>query len=299
MKRSSFIRYSGISLASLALFGYRGIAASSTDPAYQIRMLSDDMGIFTEKGGTILFFLNKEGIILVDSQFPDTAQHLVDELAKKTENAYRLLINTHHHRDHTAGNLIFKNKVTHLLAHANSKANQVTVAIQQKTEDQQFYPDQTFTDTWREKIGNETVSLKYFGAAHTNGDSIVHFEKAGIVHLGDLVFNKRHPFVDRAAGASMQNWITVLEKTAGEFSRKTKYVCGHAASGYDVVIKKEDLLAFRDYLGNVLTFTEAAIKAGKSKEEIIKALAIPGSPEWQGDGIERPLAAAYDELNSK
>ena len=77
------------------------------------------------------------------------------------------------------------------------------------------------------------------------------------------------------------------------------YISGHAGTGYDTILKKEDVLLFRDYLGNVLKFTDAALKAGKTKEEILKATEIPGSPEWKGDGIERPLAAAIEELTSK
>ena len=63
--------------------------------------------------------------------------------------------------------------------------------------------------------------------------------------------------------------------------------------------KADDLKAFRDYLGNVLRFTESEIRLGKSKEEILKAKEIPGSPEWKGSGIERPLGAAYTELTVK
>ena len=66
-----------------------------------------------------------------------------------------------------------------------------------------------------------------------------------------------------------------------------------------MLLKADDLKAFGDYLGNVLKFTEAEIKAGKTKEEILKATEIPGSPEWKGSGIERPLTAAYTELTDK
>jgi len=62
------------------------------------------------------------------------------------------------------------------------------------------------------------------------------------------------------------------------------------------MLKKADVLAFRDYLKNVISYVSAQITAGKTKEEILKATEIPGSPEWKGDGIERPLGAAYDEL---
>lgn len=299
MQRRSFLRNTGLTLASLAILNKDSLASFLADPAWKIKMLTDDIGIFTEKGGTIAFFLSKDGPVVVDAQFPDSAQHLIDELKKKTENPFRLLINTHHHGDHTAGNIAFKDLVPHVLAHANSKTNQQNAAVKQKTEDKQLYPDQTYTDKWCEKIGKEEICLHYFGAGHTDGDSLVHFKKADIVHMGDLVFNRRHPFIDKTAGASIDNWIKLLDKATSTFSKKTQYICGHAAEGYDVLIKADDLKAFGEYLGNVLKFTEAEIKSGKTKEEILKATEIPGSPEWKGGGIERPLTAAFIELTSK
>lgn len=299
MQRRSFLRNTGLSLAGLSLLNKSALASFLTDPAWNMKMLTKDIGIFTEKGGTIAFYLSNEGAVVVDTQFPDSAQHLIDELKKKNERPFRLVINTHHHGDHTAGNIAFKDLVPHILAHANSKANQQNAAIKQKSEGKQLYPDQTYTDTWCEKIGKEEICLHYFGAGHTNGDSLVHFKKANIVHLGDLVFNRRHPYVDKNAGAHMGNWIKVLDKAISTFSKKTKYVCGHAGDGYDIQLQPDDLKAFGDYLGHVLKFTESEIKAGKTKEEILKATEIPGSPEWKGSGIERPLAAAHEELTSK
>ena len=93
--------------------------------------------------------------------------------------------------------------------------------------------------------------------------------------------------------------MLLLEKATKTFSKKTTYVCGHAGTGYDVVVKSSDLLAFRDYLGNLLKFTDAELRAGKTRAEIIKAVTIPGSQEWTGDGIERPLTAAYAELTAE
>ncbi|MBK7123122.1 MAG: MBL fold metallo-hydrolase [Chitinophagaceae bacterium] len=299
MQRRSFLRNSGLTLAALALFNKESLAAFLNDPAWKIKMLTDDIGIFTEKGGTIAFYLSREGAVVVDSQFPDSVQHLIDELKKKSEKPFRLLINTHHHGDHTGGNIVFKDLVPHVLAHANSKINQQQSAIKQKTEDKQLYPDQTYTDTWCEKIGKEKICLHHFGAGHTNGDSFIHFTRANIVHVGDLVFNRRHPYVDKSAGADIASWIKVLDKAVKTFSKKTTFICGHACQGFDVLLKADDLKAFGEYLGNVLKFTEAGIKAGKTKEEILKATEIPGSPEWKGNGIERPLDAAYTELTVK
>jgi len=299
MKRSAFLKNSGLLLGALAVFSNKTIAQLLADPTWKITMLTDDIGMFSEKGGTILFMISNDGIVVVDSQFPDTAPHLIDELKKKSEQPFRLLINTHHHGDHSSGNIAFKGMVQHVLAHENSKANQERVAKEKKNEEKQLYPDQVYTTTWCEKIGKEEICLHYFGAGHTNGDSLVEFKKANIVHLGDLMFNRRHPFIDKSAGASISNWITLLDKTYDTFNKKTRFVCGHAATGYDVIVHRDDLKLFGDYLGKVLQFVDGEIKAGKTKEEILKASSIPGVTEWKGDGIDRPLAAAYTELTSK
>jgi len=301
MQRRSFLRNTGLTLASLAVFNKDSLASFLADPAWKIKMLTDDIGIFTEKGGTILFMITRKGMVVVDSQFPDTAPHLIEELKKKSEKPFKYLINTHHHGDHTSGNIAFKDLVEHVVAHENSRANQLKVAADQKTDPAKFLaPDITYgADGWKEKVAKETIHTYYFGAGHTNGDSLVHFEKDNIVHLGDLLFNRRHPYVDKTAGANIANWIVVLDKAIATFDKSTQYVCGHSGDGYDILCKADDLKAFGDYLGNVLKFTEAEIRAGKSKDEIIKAKEIPGSPEWKGGGIERPLSAAYTELTVK
>jgi cyclase len=298
MHRRSFMRNASLAFGALTLTQQQLLTGLFDDP-WKITMLRNDVGIFTEKGGTIAFLLNKKGIIVVDSQFPEQSQHLIDELKKKTEQPFKLLINTHHHGDHSGGNISFKGIAEHVLAHENSKKNQETVAKAQKTEDKQLFPDRTYTDTWCEKIDKEKVCLYHFGAGHTNGDSFIHFEQANIVHCGDLVFNRRHPYVDRGAGANIKSWIEVLNKAIAKFDKNTIYVFGHSGTGYEITGKTDDLHKFRDYLGNVLKFTESEIKAGKTKEEIVKATGIPGSDEWKGDGIQRPLGAAYDELTAK
>jgi cyclase len=298
MHRRTFVRNSALAIGALSLAQQDILKAWFEDP-WKITMLRNDVGIFTERGGTIAFLLSKKGIAVVDTQFPEQSQHLINELKKKTDKPFKLLINTHHHGDHSSGNISFKGIAEHVLAHANSKINQENSAKQNKNEDKQLYPDQTYTDTWCQKVGKETICLHYFGAGHTNGDSLVHFERANIVHLGDLLFNRRHPNVDRGAGANMKSWMQVLDKALAKFDNQTLYVFGHAGAGYEVTGKADDLRAFRDYLGNVLKYTDEQIKTGKTKEEILKATGIPGSDQWKGDGINRPLQAAYEELTVK
>ena len=298
MKRKQFIQASSLTLGALAFANTKSLAWFLDDP-WKIKMLRNDIGIFTEKGGTIGFMLSKKGIVVVDAEFPEQAQHLIAELKKRSEKPFKLLINTHHHGDHTSGNIAFKDVVPHVLAHANSKINQQNVAIKNKTEDKQLYPDKTFTDTWSDKVAKEKISLYYFGAAHTNGDAIIHFEHANIAHMGDLVFNRRYAFIDRSAGANIKSWIAVLDKTLAKFDNDTLFIFGHAFDPEKVTGNKEDLKAMQNYLSKLLEFVEGEIRSGKSKEEILKAKAIQGVPEWQGDGIERGLTAAYEELTEK
>ena len=298
MHRRQFIQNSALTVGALTLAQQNLLSSFFEDP-WKITMLRNNVGIFEEKGGTIAFLLSKKGIVVVDAQFPEQSKHLIDELKKKSEKSFKLLINTHHHGDHSAGNISFKGIVGNVVAHANSKINQENSAKQNKSEDKQLYPDLTYTDTWDKRVGKEKMRLHYFGAGHTNGDSFVHFEHANIVHCGDLVFNRRHPFVDRGAGANMKSWINVLEKALNKFDNETKYVFGHSGTGYEVTGKAADIKVFQDYLGNVLKFVEGEIKAGKTKEEILKATLIPGSEEFKSDGIQRPLQAAWEELTMK
>jgi len=188
--------------------------------------------------------------------------------------------------------------VKDVAAHENSLTNQKRVAVEKKNEDQQLYPNITYVDSQTFKVGKEQIKTYYFGAGHTNGDSIIHFQHANIAHMGDLVFNRRWAFIDRSAGASIKNWITALDKTLSTFDSETIFIFGHAFDPEKVTGNKEDLKAMQDYLTKLLDFVGKEIKAGKSKEDILKEKSIPGVSEWQGDGIERGLQAAYEEISA-
>ena len=299
MQRRSFIKNTTLTLGALALLSKSTLASFLADPTFNIKMITDTIGVFTEKGGTILFMVGKKGTVVVDSQFPDTAKHLIDELKKKSKKPIALLVNTHHHGDHSGGNIAFKGLAKNVIAHANSKINQQAAAVKNKNEDKQLYPDLTYDTTWSRKFKGEILTLHYFGAGHTNGDSFVHFEKANIVHVGDLVFNRRHPFVDRSAGANIGQWIKTLTDATNKFTDNTIYVCGHAATSYEIIISKADILLFIEYLDNVLKLTAQSIASGLTKADFLKIKEIPVSPQWKGDGISRPLEAAWDELTAQ
>lgn len=298
MQRRSFLRTTSLAAGVLALSFKDLLAAYIQQPAYKIKMLRGDISIFSERGGTIGFYPSKEGFVVVDSQFPDSAKHLIDELKKTSDTPCKLLINTHHHGDHTGGNISFKDIAEHVVGHENCLANYKRVAEQNKSVEKQLFQDITFGDSWKQKAGKERLRSYYFGPAHTNGDAIIHFEHANIAHMGDLLFNQMHPFIDRSAGASITNWIQVIQKTRSTFDKDTIFIFGHAADPEKVTGNKEDLVAFEDYLQKLLAFVGGEIKSGKSRDEIIKIKEIPGL-SWKANGAERSITAAYDELTSK
>ncbi len=293
MQRRSFLQSSGLVLPLSAFPSWINLLSPSP---YEMKPLRRNVGIFSEKGGTIGWLIQPDSIVIVDSQFREQAGHLIDEIKKRPVAPVRYLINTHHHGDHTSGNIAFQGIAQHVLAHENSRINQMNSAKKNGNEAEQLYPDKIYTDRWQEKFGDETIDIQYWGPGHTNGDSIIHFQEANIVHCGDLMFNRRYPYIDKGAGARIDNWIEILQQLQTYFDNDTLFIFGHAAEGYQVTGNKDDLIAFADYLTALLEFVSSQIKAGKSKDEIMATTEIPGAPQWTGDGIQRSLSAALEEL---
>ncbi len=146
-------------------------------------------------------------------------------------------------------------------------------------------------------IGNEMVSAKYYGPAHTSGDVAMFFERANIVHMGDLMSHERNPRADRPAGASVRNWIPVLENIVKDHGNDTIYIFGHSKVGERGHRLAPGPLDLRNYLTAMIDYVQKGIAAGRSRDEIIKATAIPGFESWADAPVALP--AAYDELTSR
>ena len=199
--------------------------------------------------------------------------------------------------------IAFKGIAAKVVAHQTAAAHMRQPPGRQAPTADQLYPDTTFTETWREEVGDEWIRARHYGRAHTSGDAVITFERANVAHMGDLMFNQRHPVVDRAAGASLRNWMSVLERVPRDHANDTVYIFGHANTGLPLTGDRTDLAKFRDYLGGLLAFVESQIKAGKTREEIL-AMRDPlkgfetfgrfGAP-----GARDPLTCAYEELTTK
>jgi cyclase len=280
-------------------------AAAPVAPAptvTEFRPLRRGVGVFTGRGGTIGWLSNKDVLAVVDTQFPDTAAICLAGLPGRDGRMLDLVINTHHHGDHTGGNPVFKAAAKTIVAQANVPKLQYAAAEKSKTLDKQVYADTTFPDVWRRELGDEIVTARYHGTAHTSGDVTVTFEKANVVHLGDLVFNRMYPVVDRPAGASLHHWIIVLEEVVKTYPADAIYIFGHGNPKFGITGVRGDLLFLRDYISGVLAYVQKEIAAGKTKEQIVALDNLPGFADFHlplPNRLGGNLAVAYDELTEK
>jgi glyoxylase-like metal-dependent hydrolase (beta-lactamase superfamily II) len=306
ISRRRFLAVSSAS-AALAAVPFQRFALAQAPPASppvtKFEVIRRNVGYFTGRGGTIGWLSHKDALLVVDTQFPDTAKLCLDGLRTRAGRVPDIVFNTHHHGDHTGGNGVFRPVVKRIVAHARVPELQKRQAAQQSAPNAAppVVPDTTFDSTWSETLGDEQVRARHYGPAHTGGDAILVFERAQVVHLGDLLFHQMHPYIDRPSGASIQNWMKTLETIAKEMPAETIYIGGHAKPGEPVILARKDLLALRDYFDAALAHVQKGIKAGQSREEIASG-SLPGFEQYHSSPPRLTLAStlgvAYDELTA-
>ena len=307
LDRRTFLTTSSLAVAGVAasrapLFGQAPAGQPAAPPVTRFEELRRGVGMFLGSGGTIGYLVNSAGALAVDSQFMNTAAIAVEGLKQRAPKGIELLINTHHHGDHTGGNAAFRSAVKRIVAHDNCVAWHRKVSEQAKNADQQAFADTTFKDSWKSDFGDETVHARYEGPGHTSGDAVIFFEKANVVHGGDLLFRRVHPRVDGPAGASVMNWARILDRLAATHGNDTIFIFGH---GKDGIVRGSvtDVRYFRDYLRSAVEHTQKAIRAGQSKEEAAKVASLQGfedvgqvNPRISLAGV---IEATYDELSKR
>jgi glyoxylase-like metal-dependent hydrolase (beta-lactamase superfamily II) len=299
--RKEFLKASSLIAGGILLPGSNNFGKIFQQSAGNFKNLRDNLGIYTERGGTIGWYVSDDAVVVIDSQYLETAKNMLAGLQNKTSRKIDLLFNTHHHGDHTSGNMYLKDFAERIIAQENCKALQEKSYGGDATKPQ-AYPTATFKKEWTQEIGKETISAKFFGAAHTGGDSVVHFQKANVAHVGDLVFNRTYPFIDSNGGGSVANWIKVLESIINYYSKDTIFIFGHGITDEFVTGSMADVIAMKNYLSALYEFVSKEMKSGKSKEQIASAIEIPGFADLKErrEGMRKMnLEKTYDELSSK
>lgn len=273
-------RFLGASAAALAATPFANLPAVGRDARTNFLELRRGVGTFSARGGTIGWLINDGGALVVDSQFADTARTCVEGLGERDALPVDALVNSHHHADHTGGNGVFRDVATRIVAHRRVPELLRRVAEANPTAPAPTLPDTTFEDAWSMEIGDEVVRARHYGPAHTGGDCTIFFERADIVHMGDLVFNRAYPFIDRPGGASVAGWISLLDRVAAEHGAGTLYIFGHAREGYGVTGTRADILEQRDFLAAAFEHARRAVSAGQSREEATALETLPGFADF-------------------
>lgn len=303
-RRQFFVLSSGVltALPAARLLGRAQTPAAAPTWTPVFTPVRRNVNVFSGRGGTIGYLSNKDALIVVDTQYPDSAKACLEGLRQRAGRTVDLVFNTHHHLDHTSGNGVFRAVAKRIIAQAGVPGLQKQVASQNPSAEPPVVADATFVTAWGEHAGGETITARYYGPGHTGADAIIHFEKADVVHMGDLLFLERHPRVDRPAGASIQNWMRTLETISQDMPAKTTYIAGHAKQGAPVTADRAALRNFRNYFEAVLTLVRKGIADGQSKDAIA-AMPLPGFEGYQSSPPALTLAAvlgvAYDELTAK
>ena len=231
---------------------------------------------YTNKGGTVGIFETKDGFIIIDSQFPDSIQPVLDGISIKGKPVL-YLCNTHHHGDHTSGNIAFKDPDTKILAHNRVPELQRKAAEKSNKLGEQRYATLLFEKEYKIDLGNEKVTGYHFGNGHTFGDVMYHFENDNVVHMGDLMFNNLIPVYRTTDGSDSRNWIKILEKAQSTFDNDTVFIFGHGNKPEFTTGNKSNLKEMANFLEASHEFVYGNMLAGISTEKILeKHQFIPG-----------------------
>jgi glyoxylase-like metal-dependent hydrolase (beta-lactamase superfamily II) len=223
-------------------------------------------------GGNIGVSVGTDGSLIVDDQFAPLAPKIEAAVQKLNPGKLKFVLNTHHHGDHTGGNAAFGAKEAIIVAHHNVRKRLAAEANSK----QEALPVITFDQSASVHFNGEEIKLLHHGPGHTDGDSIIHFTGANVVHMGDQFFNGGFPFVDLNSGGTVDGYIktvaTVLEKIPAD----AKIIPGHGK-----LATVEDLKGFHAMLLETTSLVKKSIAAGKSLDELKGA----GLPEkWQSYG---------------
>src|SRR5690606_13262880 len=164
----------------------RALAPPGQEPTFSPHRRA--VAYFTKRGGTIGYLVNDEGVVVVDAQFPEPARAFLKGLASRSGGRpVDVLLNTHHHGDHTGGNSVFRGVARRVVAHEKAAEHLRQPPGGGETPADQLFPNTTFTESWSADVGDERITARYYGRAHTSGDAVITFARANVVHMGDLM----------------------------------------------------------------------------------------------------------------
>ena len=279
------------------------------------------------RGGNIGFFVGADAVVVVDSEFKDIAPEILAQIRSVSDKPIKYLVNTHHHGDHTGGNEAFRDFAV-IIAHDSVRRRMLespkrilaeypkeleeakkagnaedaefledAIAWAQKVKIEEIAaPVVTFDSELRVHVGGETIEVWHTPPAHTDGDSVIYFTHANVVHMGDLYFHDMIPFIDVSSGGSARGYLDAIDKVLARVPANVTVIPGHGE-----VSDIAGLKGARQFVADVLEAARAAKAAGKAKEQFLAAVDLPQYRNYDGykDRFKDAAAAAYDDVVTK
>ncbi|WP_409432532.1 MBL fold metallo-hydrolase [Litorimonas sp. RW-G-Af-16] len=276
-------------------------AAAPVEKNITIKDLGNDFYMLLGPGGNIGVSVGEDGVYVIDDKFARFGEEIIARIGEITDQPIKYVLNTHHHGDHTGANAVMKTTGATVMAHDNVrvrmsepyKSSRSETGMSQPT-DPSLWPTLTFSDTTTLHFNGHTVKQIHVPSSHTDGDSIVHFVEANIVHMGDNFFLGMFPFVDVDSGGNLNGMIAAQEKVLSMINADTQVIPGHGplAGRAELESSIATLKTIRDRVQKHMT-------DGKTLDEIIAAKPLADMSDMNGfikeDGM---VTAAYRSLQN-
>ena len=279
------------SLLVLLAFGAAVPAAAQNFDSVQIRTvpLTGGLAMLIGAGGNMAVSYGKDATFLVDDQFAPLTPKIVAAIAKLTQNPIRYVANTHYHGDHSGGNENLGKAGSVIVAHENVRrrmsTEQFSKLFNRSTPPSPAIalPVVTFNDQVNFHQNGEEIAVFHVKSAHTDGDAIVWFKTANVIHMGDTYFKERYPFIDVDGGGSIDGLIAAIDKVLGLIDGNTRVIPGHGE-----LSNKAEMTEYRKVIATARDQAKKLIAEGKTLEQAVAAKPLAEYDAKWGAGFMKP-----------
>jgi glyoxylase-like metal-dependent hydrolase (beta-lactamase superfamily II) len=261
---------------------FEDVTIKSTHVGGSIHMLEG-------RGGNLGVSVGEDGVFLVDDQYAPLTDRILAAIRALSDAPVRFVINTHWHSDHTGGNEQLGAGGSVVVAHDNVRermsTDQFMAAFKREVpaSPDAALPLVTFNDRITFHFNGEAIRVYHVAAAHTDGDSIIHFPESNVIHMGDNFFSQTYPFIDRSSGGSVRGMIAAVQLGLGLCDSNTMVIPGHGS-----LSNCAELEDYGEMLNDVSDAVQALIDQGKSLQEVIDARPTAEFDEKRGKGWIKP-----------